>query len=276
MLRAGARIPDGSHPELREGARVRGRLRFDCATWRRATTGSSTALAHDDVLDAALRSDSEVALDLLLTFGAELPADFIARAAAFGAHTHLRAALRDAAAITSAGPSSNHCDAMCLAAAYGRLEAMQLLADAGVPIEPREPGATSPLIWSVWSAALDGDACRATAWLLERGAAIDAVDARRRPALAFAMNGCRATARRSSSSVAPTSRCCPPPLAAPSSSFSPTTSRPASAPPRPRRSRRPGRSASASVVREAPTDWLSAIHPGRARIRILFAAISHT
>ncbi len=187
LLQAGARVPDGSHHELAKALALAG----DFELLRDLATGDDafrTALAHDDVINAALRSDNEVALDLLLGFGAQLPSDFIGRAAAFGARTHLLAALRAADAVASAGPSSNDRDAMCLAAAYGRLEAMQLLADAGVPVEPRKAGATSPLIWSVWSAALDADACRATAaWLLERGASIDTVNARRRTALAFAV-----------------------------------------------------------------------------------------
>lgn len=186
LLRAGAAVPDGAHAELAKALALAGEF----VALRELATGDAwrAALAHDDVVNAAIRNDSEVALDLLLEGGAALPDDFLGRAAAFGACVLLRAALRDADAVAKAGPSSNDRDAMCLAAAYGKLEAMQLLADAGVPVDPEKPGKSSPLIWSVWSAALDAEACVATAtWLLARGAEVDAPTSRKRTALSYAV-----------------------------------------------------------------------------------------
>jgi hypothetical protein len=187
LVRAGARIPAGTHADIAKALALCDELELlrELAT---SDEAFRAALAHDDVVNATIQTDGEVALDVLLSFGADLPADFLGRAAAFGARRMLRLALGAPDALASAGPSSNDRDAMCLAAAYGRLDAMQLPADAGVPVEPAEPGATSPLAWSVWSAALAPQACIATAtWLLDRGASINAVNARGKPALAFAI-----------------------------------------------------------------------------------------
>lgn len=137
-------------------------------------------LRHPDVMAAAIDSGDPVLVDFLLEHGAVLPHDLLPRAIRAGARALVESALRGPDALVRCGPSNERDDAMCLAAAHGKLEIMKLLADHGVPIVPAT-GTTTPLHEAAQSRSRGAEACMT--WLLDRGVPIDTRNAAGKSAL---------------------------------------------------------------------------------------------
>lgn len=127
-------------------------------------------LRHPDVMAAAIESGDPVLVDFLLERGAVLPDDLLPRAIRAGARALVESALRGPDALARCGSSNTSSDAMCLAAAHGKLEIMKLLAEHGVPIMPAT-GSTTPLHEAAQSRSQGTQDC--VTWLLDRGVPID-------------------------------------------------------------------------------------------------------
>jgi ankyrin repeat protein len=137
------------------------------------------------VMKAAVRGGEPVLLDYVLEHGAEPPATLLEDAIDAGALALVELALGAPGAIAGCGPSSNRDDAMCVAAAKGQLEVMQLLARYGVPIHPVTPGDTTPIHRAACS--FDDRALACVDWLLEQGVSVTATDGEGNTVLADAV-----------------------------------------------------------------------------------------
>jgi hypothetical protein len=133
------------------------------------------------VMRNAIYSNEPVMLDFLIDHGAKMPDDLLHQAIEAKATSLVENVLRSSEGVASCGASNEREHAMCVAAACGAIEAMELLAKYGVPIQPATLGATSPLIAA--ASAYDRDAIRAVIWLLDRGVPVTSVDANGRSVL---------------------------------------------------------------------------------------------
>jgi ankyrin repeat protein len=110
-----------------------------------------------------------------------MPDDLLHQAIEAKATSLVENVLRSSDGVASCGASNEREDAMCVAAACGAIEVMELLAKYGVPIQPATLGATSPLIAA--ASAYDRAAVQAVIWLLDRGVPVTSVDANGRSVL---------------------------------------------------------------------------------------------
>jgi ankyrin repeat protein len=133
------------------------------------------------VMRRAIHSNEPVMLDFLIDHGAKMPDDLLHQAIEAKATSLVENVLRSSDGVASCGASNEREDAMCVAAACGAIEVMELLAKYGVPIQPATLGATSPLIAA--ASAYDRDAIQAVIWLLDRGVPVTSVDANGRSVL---------------------------------------------------------------------------------------------
>ncbi|HEU0035366.1 MAG TPA: ankyrin repeat domain-containing protein [Kofleriaceae bacterium] len=171
LLEAGATLPADCFDQIAHACARHGNVAL-LRTLLEREPRLASALAAEDVMQAAIRSGESVLVDLLLQHGAALPDTLLEDAVRAGSVALVETALRAPDAVAACGSSSESWHPMCVAARTGNVPLLELLARHGVLVHPAAPGKTSPLHEAVQAASEP-----AITWLLDHGAPVNAATA---------------------------------------------------------------------------------------------------